>query len=575
MLLSDVLASHSCAVPTAVWLIVAAVAVLAATVCEVVLMRRAHKGKVSWRLRLYGHPRRMGVLLLVAAAALGGARMQVVRDKVLVSWPDGPVDCAAVVTGDGVERKRSTRYPLLVNGRRVWGYVYGGKGNAATVLDNGDTLTLSRGDTLRLRHVTVQMPHLIENEDGRTFDYGRYLYCRGISGTVMIPSRCIAEVSSADLETTRKGGTLTLWFSSLRDKASQLRQRLVVRMMGQMADAGVDDAEVAGIVSALTLGDRSGIDDDLRDAYAEAGVSHVLALSGLHVGLLFGLLSFLPGLLFEGSRGRLLSLAGLVLLWAFAFLTGSSPSVVRAVLMCTIFAVTELRRGRVDALDALALTALVMMAAEPLMVFDVGFELSFVSMFALVTATPIVNRLLGGEKVALWLDLVNEDLHRVLRGSTVVSSCQLKVQRVVLKAIAWLQGAVAVALVAQAGSFPLVLHYFGAFPTYFLIGNLVVVPLMSVVMICIVLWLALSWTPLGGFAAHVVAGVVGAMNGVIRWVSLLPKSSVSVENFSMADVLVAWLIVWGVMAFLDKKPRAIFFALVGVLAMIAFRWLGI
>ena len=144
------------------------------------------------------------------------------------------------------------------------------------------------------------------------------------------------------------------------------------------------------ILSALTVGDKENLSENILETYSIAGASHVLALSGLHIGFLYALLFFLLSRLWK--RWGFFKPFGLtiilLLLWAFAFFTGLSSSVVRSVMMCTLVTLSCLQPEKPLSMNTLAATAFLMLLYNPLWLFDVGFQLSFTAVSAIILIQP-------------------------------------------------------------------------------------------------------------------------------------------------------------------------------------------
>ena len=191
-----------------------------------------------------------------------------------------------------------------------------------------------------------------------------------------------------------------------------------------------------------------------------SGASHVLALSGLHIGFLYMLLllllKWLPGNVWGVRLFRAIVI--ITALWGFAFITGLSPSVVRSVIMFSLLALSVLSGRTGISLNTLALTAFIMLAVHPFWLFDVGFQLSFSAVTAILLIYPRLFRL-------------------------------LPIGNGVLKKV-W--ALMCVSLAAQIGTAPLVLLYFSRFSTHFLLTNLLVIPLVSVIMYSAVILLVVS-----------------------------------------------------------------------------------
>lgn len=501
---ADVLQRYDVPVPLSTYPLLAGgcllLTVLGEGVLRVCLRRRPTLRGGS--LVLFRFPLYASILLLIAIASMGAWRYEVVSHRVVTPWPTEHVNCRAVVRSHAEPRARSVRYLLDVEGRRVYGYLYGAD----------SPLTCGWGDTLVLRDVAIEPPR--QFSDSLSFDYARYLYSRRVSGTVL--------VSSQHATCHPYGGTPPLHI--------RLRQQAVGRLQALFARTGLPD-DVRGMVEALMLGNRNGVDDDVRDAYADAGASHLLALSGLHVGVLYMLLTMTIGLLLRSRVGRrLCGLLAAGLLWLFALLAGFPPSLVRAVTMFTVYAVVALVSADRSPLSALSLTALAMLGVQPFLLFDVGFQLSFASMLSILLLMP------------QW-EVLRRRMPLLARSSL-------------------LSAPVAVAFVsvaAQVGVAPLVLHHFGRFPTYFLITNIVVQPFFYAVMTLMVVWIALSWTPLAPLLARPLVYAVRGMNALLATIARWPGSTLQVAHFTLADALLLWLALYFLLSYLIKKhtPSAV------------------
>lgn len=198
--------------------------------------------------------------------------------------------------------------------------------------------TLKRGDRLWI-HARIAPPS--NKGIPHEFDYARFLQRRGISGTSFIPSGHWRKAGHDSLRT-------------FRQKAADHQEKIVnlYRKLGFQGD------ELA-ILSALTVGDKDDLSEDIIETYSITGASHVLALSGLHIGFLYALLWFLTAPIWK--RFRFLKLPSLaliiILLWGFAFLTGLSPSVVRSVCMFSILTLSHLQPEKSISANTLAATA--------------------------------------------------------------------------------------------------------------------------------------------------------------------------------------------------------------------------
>ena len=432
-------------------------------------------------LLLYRWSGLQSVSILLALAALGAVRSSSVRQQhEQVSWPDGKVRYEAVIASEVTEKPKTMGMDIILtnNGSRLKCYVT--KDDRSRQLQIGDRLQLSS---------TIS-----RNSDWHfgSFDYRRYLEVHGFTGQTFVWAD-----DWQRLPDSWQG--LSLW-QRARLRFLCYRHTLLQRYR-QM---GADGDEYA-VLAAMTLGDKSAMTQELRDVYAVSGASHVLALSGLHLGIVYMVLT----LLVVGRRWRfvmqLLAVAGI---WAFALLVGLPASVLRAAIMISAFALLSLLgRGRAS-LNALALAALLILTVSPDSLYDVGFQLSFAAMLAILLVQPRLQRLLSEE----WLME-----HPVAR---------------------WAWGLATVSVAAQAGTAPLVAYYFGRLSTWFLLTNLVVIPATTAI-----LYLAIGalLLPLVG---TVLLHVVGWLNGVLTLMATrLPLASIEGLHPSALQTAMVYVII--------------------------------
>lgn len=246
------------------------------------------------------------------------------------------------------------------------------------------------------------------------------------------------------------------------------------------------------VAAAILIGHKGNIDPETRKVYSVTGSMHVLAVSGMHIGLLYFMLAWvlIPLKLFKKVWLRLAVL--LAIMWFYALLTGFSPSAVRATLMFSLFALGDSIKRRPNSLNIWAGSALLLLAFEPMQLFDVGFQLSYLAVAGilffyrpLVNLWPIKNRLLN----FLW-------------SGTCIS------------------------IAAQITTLPLILCYFHQLPVYTLLANLGMLFLAPAVMFVGLLLLLLYWVPvLGLLLGKVLWASVWLMNGTLAWIAALPNAA--------------------------------------------------
>ncbi len=417
--------------------------------------------------------------VFVVALAVGGLRatsVRVAHDQ--VAWPAGEVDFEAVVVSEVSEKARTMGMDIVVIGGGHYLKCYVAKDDRSRHLEIGDRLLI---------HSRIE-PNSQWRKD--TFDYQRYLEVHGFTGQTFVRS-------SHWQGAGRSWQGLTAW-QRLRLHFLSWRHHLLARYR----EAGADEGQYA-VLAAMTLGDKTALTHELRDIYALSGASHVLALSGLHIGILYMVFT----LLVVGRRLRLvMQLIAVFAIWAFALLVGLPSSVVRASTMVTTYALVTMTGRSRASVNALALSALLILVAAPLSLFDVGFQLSFAAMLAILALQPLSERIVSRE----WLLE-----HRFTR---------------------WLWGLTTVSVAAQVGTAPLVAYYFGRLPVYFLLTNLVVIPAASAI-----LYLA-PVVLLVPAAGGVLLLVVGVLNRLLTLIATrLPCPSI--EGLSPTPVQTAMVYV--------------------------------
>lgn len=276
----------------------------------------------------------------------------------------------------------------------------------------------------------------------------------------------------------------------------------------RLSAAGLSGDELA-TTGALTLGYKESLDKDLRRHFQASGAAHVLAVSGLHTGIIYGLLLWLLTLggrvkpRYENRFGRrAISLFIIAAMWGYAWLTGMTPSVVRAVTMVTIFEVGRMVYRQAFSINTIAAAAVLILLVHPSDLWSVSFQLSFAATFAIVIVNPSLSRLLHAGK------LQNGVLERVLD---------------------YTLGVIIISLAAQLGTMPLTMYYFGQISTYFLLTNLLVLPIASFLVPFGLATIALGGSWLGLYVGKLTYYLAWAMNHSVEWIESLPGSTVQVH----------------------------------------------
>ena len=378
------------------------------------------------------------------------------------------LDCDTVLClhlmSEGQERSHTIRYTAQAeDGSRLLLYLQKDSLPAPTI---GDILmvqtTVSRGDTLG------------------NFDYGRYLRMQGIVGSAWAHRRHWQIVGHQSL-------------TGLRSLAARCQRWLHLRY----AQLGIHDKEL-GILSALTLGYREELDKGVQQSFSASGAMHILAVSGLHTGIVWGVIVWLLTL---GGRAKplyeqriwqaVLSVLTLVVLWGYAFVTGLSPSVMRSALMVSIIEVGWLFKRHSLSINTLAAAAVIILLINPLALWSVSFQLSF----AAVASIVLVGR---------WMEK-----HVLIRH----------------KVGQYIGGLLIMSFAAQVGTLPLSLHYFNQTSNYFALTNIVVIPTAFVLLLLGISALAMSWCVVGDWLGEAAQWCTYGLRLLVEWIEHLPYST--------------------------------------------------
>ena len=298
--------------------------------------------------------------------------------------------------------------------------------------------------------------------------------------------------------------------SEFNPTSNPIRRAVVQRMNSLFAEA--DAQQEGSIVVAMSMGEKRNISRDLRADYSSSGAAHVLALSGLHIGIIF----FLFKLLFSHRPRYRLTLSqllaeGLLIaaVWCYVYIVQMPPSAVRAATMVTLYELMSLhQRGHVS-LNVLGATAFVMLLISPADLYNIGFQLSFAAVTAIVVFYPLF--------------------------------CQL-VPRPTNRALSWLWSMLCVSLAAQIGVAPLIAYHFGYISTYSVFSSLVVIPCATIIVaMSVFLIVSLYVTIVAETLASLLASVADMMNKFVTWMASLPGSTINNIHLNVGQVVFIYL----------------------------------
>jgi competence protein ComEC len=304
------------------------------------------------------------------------------------------------------------------------------------------------------------------------FDFKAWLAAKNIYQQTFINQNHLVKLNTA------KGNSIIKYAIEERKKQVAIYRKLII------------DDEAFAVASTLVLGYRADLSKETLAAYSKTGTIHALSVSGAHVGIIFFLLNAMLSFL---DRKRILKIFKLLLIctliWYYSLLTGFSSSVLRSAIMLSIFILAKAFNRNSNNYNILAFAAFALLVYNPFFIWDVGFQLSFISVFGLIYLQP---------KIYKWLYVKNKWLDKL-----------------------W--SAVALSLAAQLATFPLSVYYFHQFPVYFILGNLfILLPLIAMMYLGIAILVLRVY-----FLAPIFEWIINLTNSGLKWIADLPFSGIT------------------------------------------------
>lgn len=462
------------------------------------------------------------------------------RQTLQIEWPDAPSLYRAVLMANPSHKTRSMQCEAYLLSRidshhvqavNQYAMLSFSKDSAAASLKVGDTI-----------HYFARTVRPKRDTNPGMFDYASYLRHQGIAGTAYLPAYAWTK-GDVSFGQIKEVGNLpfSVRFVLAFRKARQFLLSAYHR--------GQADEEIVSVLSALTLGDVSGLSQQLKEDYSVAGASHILALSGSHLAVIYAALEMLFSLfLYRWKIGRIAGKLMIVaFLWGFVFLAGAQPSVIRAAVMYTLLVLASLYARKAVSLNSLCVAAFCMLATDPFTLFDVGFQLSFLAVLGII--------------------VFNAGLYKRLRTSINILNYFISI--------------LTVSISVQLLSFPLVLSYFSMFPTYFLLTNLLVVPVSALILMVALsgffFHFVLMARFLSGWIVEGLYGLVQLQNQGVKLIARLPHASLYVPGITTGIVLWAYgMLLFIVVRKCLRSPQRLYAGLLWLLfgvGLIAYTWI--
>ncbi len=282
----------------------------------------------------------------------------------------------------------------------------------------------------------------------------------------------------------------------------------------------------SAIAKAILIGYKVDLDKDLVQAYSNAGVVHLIAISGLHMGIIYGVLiwlfSSLPFIKKSKPLKLILILSGL---WIFAVLTGASPSVMRAAVMFSSIVAAKAFNKNSSVYNSLAASAFLLLCFNPFILFDVGFQLSYLAVLGIVVAQKSISN---------WLYFKNKLVQRIWELA-------------------------AVSLSAQLFTFPLCFYYFHQLPLLFLFSNMIAIPLATLALWgCIILIFVSPVSIIATFFGEILYGIIWLLNHTVLFFDSIPFALWQGVSITLSETILLFAIVCSSFVALMKKNKHAF-----------------
>lgn len=404
-----------------------------------------------------------------------------------------------------LEKKINSDTILNCSGKTL---VYFEQDSVSRQLDYGDVVVFGKSP------VPIEGP-----SNPGAFDYKRYMEGRNVFHQLYLKTGEWKVIE-------RKQGNVLI------AKALEIRRHLIEIFVKH----GISGTEKA-VASALILGADDEIDPETMNDYAGSGVLHILSVSGMHVGIIYLIIEFTLKILLPGKRSRYLKIIlPFLLIWFYSLLSGLSPSVLRAATMFSFLLIAELFSRKIPPENSLAASAFVLLMINPLMLVNVGFQLSFIAVAGIMFIYKRLNEYWQPENII----------------------------------VRYLWQLIAVSLAAQLVTAPISIYYFHQFPLYFMLANLMAIPLSTIAMYSGVALLVFSNIPIvSDVIADVFDTFIKWLNLSVKFIDDLPYAVFQNITLDIPGLLLLYGVLVFLMIYLTNRKRFYLNALLAACFMLA------
>ncbi len=365
---------------------------------------------------------------------------------------------------------------------------------------DSSTLNLNLGDQILAKTYLNEIKH---SGNPYAFNYKKYLKYKEIY------NQCYIKADHYNIIAHNKG-------PKVRILSNKIRQKL----LGIYQKNNISGDEFA-VLSALTLGYKSELTPELKESFSASGAMHILAVSGLHVGIIFIILCKLLSFLQKNKYGKILqSIIIIIVLFFYAFLTGLSDSVLRATIMFTFISFGIMFTRQTNIYNTISASALVLLIINPYSIMNVGFQLSYAAVISIVFFQPKIYSLLYFKNTIpnyIW---------------------QL----------------ISVAIAAQLGTFPITIYYFDQFPLYFILSNIIIIPVATIIVYGAIILFALSFSNiLTLYISKLLNFTTFFLNRNVNFIEQLPCSKIDQILIDRYEVIILMILIFLISFFIITK----------------------
>jgi competence protein ComEC len=398
----------------------------------------------------------------------------------------------------------------------------------ATTVSGRAMITFSRKNSARPElsvgeHILVNArPSVIaENSNPGGFNYRKFLAEKGIHYQFFLKKNDWVRVDNL------RSDKLNAEIFALRDAILNVLRKFI------------KDSTACGLAEALLVGYRNDVDNSVLQAYSNTGVVHVIAISGLHLGLIYLILMKLTSILIRNKAKKFIQpILVIGALWVFTLLSGASASVVRSAVMFTVLALGNLIGRKSSGINTLASSAFILLCFHPAWIKDIGFQLSY---------SAVASILLFHKKITNLYIFTNPIAFKL-----------------------WEM--ISLTLAAQILTAPLLLLYFHQFPLLFLFTNLVAVPLSSLILAAELLLCVISpFTTIATETGNLTDFLIDKMNAYVLLMDRIPHSTIQSVNINIAQTILIYIAIFiaGLPVIIKRKPKLMAMMMIMVLFSLA------